>query len=46
MGKVMPPVRAANADTIQSSDLGELLGVLGQERVLARLDRTVKAVKG
>lgn len=39
LGKVMPPVRAAVAGTMQSPDLGELLEVLGRDRVLARLGR-------
>ncbi|GHG00127.1 glutamate--tRNA ligase [Deinococcus piscis] len=39
LGKVMPPVRAAVAGTMQSPDLAELLEVLGRERVLARLAR-------
>ncbi|RTR28322.1 glutamate--tRNA ligase [Deinococcus radiophilus] len=41
LGKVMPPVRAAVAGTMQSPDLGELLEVLGRERVLARVSQAV-----
>ncbi|ADY26165.1 glutamyl-tRNA synthetase [Deinococcus proteolyticus MRP] len=41
LGKVMPPVRAAVAGTMQSPDLAEMLEVLGRERVLARLDRAL-----
>lgn len=39
MGKVMPPVRAAAAGTMESPDLPEMLEALGQERVLGRLSR-------
>ncbi|WP_261663877.1 glutamate--tRNA ligase [Deinococcus sp. Marseille-Q6407] len=45
LGKVMPPVRAAVAGTMQSPDLGDLLDVLGKERVLARLDRAIQNVE-
>ncbi|WP_295820658.1 glutamate--tRNA ligase [uncultured Deinococcus sp.] len=37
LGKVMPPVRAAVAGTMESPDLPELLATLGQERVVSRL---------
>lgn len=37
MGKLMPPVRAAVAGTMESPDLDEMLTVMGKERVLARL---------
>ncbi|MFC6591478.1 glutamate--tRNA ligase [Deinococcus lacus] len=39
MGKVMPPVRAAVAGTMESPDLPEMLEALGRERVLARMER-------
>ncbi|SEJ12906.1 glutamyl-tRNA synthetase [Deinococcus reticulitermitis] len=39
LGKVMPPVRAAVAGTMESPDLPELLQTLGRERVLERLER-------
>ncbi|MDO4264141.1 MAG: glutamate--tRNA ligase family protein, partial [Deinococcus sp.] len=42
LGKVMPPVRAAVAGTMQSPDLAELLEVLGRGRVLARLDAALQ----
>ncbi|MBB5377899.1 glutamyl-tRNA synthetase [Deinococcus metalli] len=41
LGKVMPPVRAAVAGTLESPDLPELLATLGQERVVARLTRAL-----
>lgn len=43
LGKVMPPVRAAAAGTMESPDLPELLEVLGKERVLGRLKRAQHA---
>ena len=42
LGKVMPPVRAAVAGTMESPELPELLAVLGRERVVARVQRAVK----
>ena len=42
LGKVMPPVRAAVAGTMESPDLPELLAVLGRERVAQRVQRAVK----
>ncbi|WP_309569980.1 glutamate--tRNA ligase [Deinococcus sp.] len=39
LGKVMPPVRAAVAGTMESPDLPNLLATLGRERVVARLMR-------
>ena len=39
LGKVMPPVRAAVAGTMESPDLPELLETLGRERVVTRLER-------
>lgn len=42
MGKVMPPVRAAAAGTMESPDLPDMLEVLGKERVLSRLQRAIK----
>ncbi|MFC3833966.1 MULTISPECIES: glutamate--tRNA ligase [Deinococcus] len=42
LGKVMPPVRAAVAGTMESPDLPELLATLGQERVVSRLARAVQ----
>lgn len=43
LGKVMPPVRAAVAGTMQSPDLDKLLATLGRERVLSRLAAQAKA---
>jgi len=39
LGKVMPPVRAAVAGTMESPDLPDLLSALGRDRVVARLER-------
>lgn len=39
LGKVMPPVRAAAAGTMESPDLPEMLEAMGKERVLRRLQR-------
>lgn len=39
LGKVMPPVRAAVAGTMESPDLPDLLATLGRERVVARIAR-------
>lgn len=39
MGKVMPPVRAVVAGTMESPDLPEMLQALGQQRVVSRLER-------
>lgn len=39
LGKVMPPVRAAVAGTMESPDLPDLLATLGRERVVTRLTR-------
>lgn len=41
LGKVMPPVRAAVAGTMASPDLLEMLELLGQERVLTRLQKAL-----
>ncbi|MFC4637333.1 glutamate--tRNA ligase [Deinococcus hohokamensis] len=42
LGKVMPPVRAAVAGTLESPDLPELLETLGQARVVARVERAAR----
>lgn len=42
LGKVMPPVRAAVAGTMESPELPETLAVLGRERVVARVQKAVK----
>ncbi|MBZ9751914.1 glutamate--tRNA ligase [Deinococcus sp. HMF7604] len=42
LGKVMPPVRAAVAGTLESPDLPELLATLGQARVVARVERAAR----
>ncbi len=42
LGKVMPPVRAAVAGTMESPDLLEVLSALGQERVVSRLEKSIK----
>ncbi|MFC4425944.1 glutamate--tRNA ligase [Deinococcus navajonensis] len=42
LGKVMPPVRAAVAGTLESPDLPELLETLGQARVVARVERSAR----
>ena len=39
LGKVMPPVRAAVAGTLESPDLPQMLEALGRERVVARVER-------
>ena len=39
LGKVMPPVRAAVAGTLESPDLPDLLATLGRERVVARIEK-------
>lgn len=42
MGKVMPPVRAAVAGTMESPDLPDMLAALGRERVVKRIEKVVK----
>ena len=42
LGKVMPPVRAAVAGTMESPDLPDLLQALGQPRVVARVERATR----
>lgn len=42
MGKVMPPVRAAVAGTMESPDLPDMLATLGRERVVKRVEKAVK----
>ncbi|PTA67806.1 glutamate--tRNA ligase [Deinococcus arcticus] len=42
LGKVMPPVRAAVAGTLESPDLPELLATLGRERVVTRIERAAR----
>lgn len=42
LGKVMPPVRAAVAGTMESPELPEMLAVLGRERVTNRLQKGLK----
>lgn len=42
LGKVMPPVRAAVAGTLESPELPDLLATLGRERVVNRVQRAVK----
>lgn len=42
LGKVMPPVRAAVAGTMESPELPEMLAVLGRERVTNRLQKAAK----
>ncbi|MFB9083148.1 glutamate--tRNA ligase [Deinococcus wulumuqiensis] len=42
MGKVMPPVRAAVAGTMESPDLPEMLEALGRERVAARVEKAAR----
>lgn len=39
LGKVMPPVRAAVAGTMESPDLPDLLATLGRDRVVARISK-------
>jgi glutamyl-tRNA synthetase len=39
LGKVMPPVRAAVAGTLESPDLPQMLEAMGRERVVARVRR-------
>ncbi len=39
LGKVMPPVRAAVAGTLESPDLPQMLEALGRDRVVARVRR-------
>ncbi|GGM02900.1 glutamate--tRNA ligase [Deinococcus aerophilus] len=39
LGKVMPPVRAAVAGTLESPDLPQMLEALGRDRVVARVSR-------
>ncbi len=41
VGKLMQPLRAAVAGTTESPGMFEMLGALGKERVLARLDRAI-----
>jgi glutamyl-tRNA synthetase len=43
LGKVMPPVRAAVAGTMESPDLLSVLETLGRERVVARIERAAGA---
>lgn len=43
LGKVMPPVRAAVAGTMESPDLPDLLAALGRERVVSRLERAAQS---
>lgn len=45
IGKVMQPLRAAVAGTLESPGMFEMLGALGRERVLARLDRALELVE-
>ncbi len=42
VGKLMQPLRAAVAGTTESPGMFEMLEALGQERVLARLDRAIQ----
>lgn len=42
LGKVMPPVRAAIAGTMESPDMGEMLRLLGKERVVARIQKAIQ----
>lgn len=42
LGKVMPPVRAAVAGTMESPDMGEMLRLLGKERVVARIRKAIQ----
>jgi len=42
VGKLMQPLRAAIAGSTESPGMFEMLGALGQERVLARLDRAIR----
>lgn len=42
LGKVMPPVRAAVAGTMESPDLPDMLQALGQARVVARVERAAR----
>ena len=42
VGKLMQPLRAAVAGTTESPGMFEMLGALGKERVLARLDRVIQ----
>ena len=42
VGKLMQPLRAAVAGTTESPGMFEMLGALGRERVLARLDRVIQ----
>jgi len=46
LGKVMPPVRAAVAGTMESPDLLTVLETLGRERVVARIERAAQAPTG
>ncbi|GGK16658.1 glutamate--tRNA ligase [Deinococcus malanensis] len=43
LGKVMPPVRAAVAGTMESPDLPDLLETLGRERVVSRIERAARS---
>ena len=42
VGKLMQPLRAVIAGTTESPGMFEMLGALGRERVLARLDRVIQ----
>ncbi|WP_029479743.1 glutamate--tRNA ligase [Deinococcus marmoris] len=42
LGKVMPPVRAAVAGTLESPDLPQMLEALGRERVVLRVERAAR----
>jgi glutamyl-tRNA synthetase len=45
LGKIMPPLRAAVAGTLESPDMGSLLEALGKERVLARVQKALETSK-
>ena len=42
LGKVMPPLRAAVAGTLESPEMGPMLEALGKEKVLARVRRALE----
>lgn len=44
-GKVGMPVRLAITGTGQSPDMGEIMAVLGRDKCIARLDRTIEYLK-
>jgi glutamyl-tRNA synthetase len=45
LGKIAQPVRMALTGTRVSPGIFEIMGVLGRERVLARLDKAILYIK-